>query len=110
MSTFSNDIKKKEEDGAGWGGLSTTAAERRTEKQEEHAAKCVLACSGLPDGAIDGGWTAAGMSNAARKLEDALNEILKLSHCQISVAHTIAKKALNCMYKQKYPELQRDES
>jgi len=30
------------------------------------------ACEGLPDGALDGGWTAAGMSAYAAKLEQAL--------------------------------------
>lgn len=39
---------------------------------DEYAAKCVAACAGLPDGALDGGWTAAGMSAYAAKLERAL--------------------------------------
>ncbi len=31
--------------------------------------KCIQACSGLPDGALDGGWTAAGISAYTKKLE-----------------------------------------
>ncbi len=37
-----------------------------------HTRQCVQACVGLPDGALDGGWTAAGMSAYTKKLEDAL--------------------------------------
>lgn len=35
MSTFSSDIGPEEEDGAGWGGLVESAAERRERQQHE---------------------------------------------------------------------------
>jgi len=35
MSTFSGDIGPEEEDGAGWGGLVESAAERRERQQRE---------------------------------------------------------------------------
>lgn len=35
MSTFSSDIGPEEEDGAGWGGLVESAAERRDRQQRE---------------------------------------------------------------------------
>jgi len=41
-------------------------------QSEEHTVKCVNARAGLPDEALDGGWTAAGMSAYAKKLEDAI--------------------------------------
>ena len=53
-----------------------------------------MALAGLPDGALDGGWTAAGMSAYARKLEDALNEILILQTERIADAYVIAGEAL----------------
>lgn len=56
--------------------------------------KYIKALAGLPDGAIDGGWTAAGMSAYARKLEDALNQILCLSEAHIGDAYIIAGEAL----------------
>ena len=37
---------------------------------EEFAEKCVKACAGLTEDELDGGWTAKGISNYARKLED----------------------------------------
>lgn len=37
-----------------------------------HAIKCMKACSEIPDGALDGGWTAAVLDAYARKLEQAL--------------------------------------
>ena len=40
-----------------------------------YAEKCIHACSGLPDGAIDGGWTAYGMSTYAKRIE---TEIISL--------------------------------
>lgn len=52
------------------------------------------ACEGLPPFALDGGWNAAGMSAHARKLEDALNEILILPTDQIGDAYVIAGEAL----------------
>ena len=69
-------------------------ADRREELKAEYAEKCRKACEGLPDGAIDGGWTAAGMSAYARKLEDALNQILCLSEAHIADAYIIAGEAL----------------
>jgi len=41
-------------------------------KNSEHAEKCIQACAGLPGDALDGGWTVAGMSAYAKKLEDAI--------------------------------------
>ena len=41
-------------------------------QNEEHTVKCVNACAGLPEGALDGGWTAEGISAYAKKLEDAI--------------------------------------
>ena len=76
MSTFSNGIPE-EEDGAGWDGLGPTAAERRAEEREAHAEKCVKACAGLPDGALDGGWTASGIIAYAKSLEDLLTDLRK---------------------------------
>lgn len=37
---------------------------------EQRAAACVAACKGLPDHALYGGWTAAGLSRYAKSLED----------------------------------------
>lgn len=45
---------------------------------EAHAkliAACVNACEGLPDGALDGGWTAKGLSAYAKCLEDTRDEL-----------------------------------
>jgi hypothetical protein len=42
------------------------------ERNDMDAEKCMKACEGLPDGALDGGWTAVGMSAYAKKLEDAI--------------------------------------
>lgn len=39
---------------------------------EQRAAACVAACEGLPDHALYGGWTAAGMSRYTKSLEDKL--------------------------------------
>jgi hypothetical protein len=39
---------------------------------EQRAAACVAACEGLPDHALYGGWTAAGLSKYAKSLEDKL--------------------------------------
>ena len=47
-------------------------ADRNEERRLEYAEKCMKACEGLPDGAIDGGWTATGMSAYAARLEQAL--------------------------------------
>lgn len=38
--------------------------------------QCVNACEGLPNDALDGGWTALGMSHYAKSLEDALAEAI----------------------------------
>ena len=43
----------------------------------DHTRKCVQACAGLPDGALDGGWTAAEMSAYAKRLEDTLLEVAR---------------------------------
>jgi len=64
------------------------------EKTARRIVACVNACEGLPAGTIDGGWTAAGMSAYARKLEDALNEILTLPTERIAKAYVIAGAAL----------------
>lgn len=64
------------------------------ERRLEFSEKCLVACAGLPDGAIDGGWTAAGMSAYSRKLEDALNQILTLPIGRIADAYVIAGEAL----------------
>lgn len=39
---------------------------------EEHTVKCLNACAELPDGALDGGLTAEGISAYAKKLEYAI--------------------------------------
>lgn len=39
---------------------------------DTHEEKCVSACAGLPDGALDGGWTAVGAIAYAKKLEEAI--------------------------------------
>ncbi len=52
------------------------------------------ACEGLPPFALDGGWNATGMNAYARKLEDALNEILILPPDRIGDAYVIAGEAL----------------
>lgn len=65
------------EDGVGWGGLVPSKAERLAEKRQEHADKCTKACAGLPDGALDGGWTAAGIMAYAARLEQALAPFAK---------------------------------
>ena len=44
-----------------------------------HEEKCVAACSGLPDGALDGGWTAAGIIACTIKLEDEILVLKKLN-------------------------------
>lgn len=41
-------------------------------RNDMDAEKCMKACEGLPDGPLDGGWTAVGMSAYAKKLEDAI--------------------------------------
>ena len=37
---------------------------------------CVNACAGLPNDALDGGWTAAGLSEYAKRLEQQRDELL----------------------------------
>lgn len=59
-----------------------------------HAEKCVAACAGLPVGALDGGWTALGMSSYTKHLEDALNEIVCLATDRLANAYVIAGEAL----------------
>ena len=39
MSTFSGNIGREEEDGAGWGGLVPTKAERERDKRDAQVAK-----------------------------------------------------------------------
>ena len=68
--------------------------DRREELKAKYAEKCMKACEGLPDGALDGGWTASGMSAYARKLEDALNKIVCLGTERIEDAYVIAGDAL----------------
>jgi len=42
-------------------------------QNDEYAEKCVKACAGLLEDALDGGWTARGLSDYAKSLEiDAL--------------------------------------
>lgn len=50
-------------------------ADYQAELRLAHAERCLTACEGLPDGAIAGGWTAAGMSAYAKKLEDEIIEL-----------------------------------
>ncbi len=50
-------------------GDDIEVADHQEERRAEYAEKCRIACEGLPDGAIDGGWTAAGMIAYAKKLE-----------------------------------------
>src|ERR1017187_2820159 len=54
---------------------ATDLVRERWNRREDDKYRKALA--GLPDGAIDGGWTAAGMSAYAKKLEDALNSIIQ---------------------------------
>jgi len=42
---------------------------------KEYIEKCVNACDGLPDGALDGGWTARAMIDYAKKLEEEKSSI-----------------------------------
>ena len=44
---------------------------------DEYAEKCVNACAGLTEDALDGGWTAEGISAYAKKLENELTLLLK---------------------------------
>ena len=39
---------------------------------------CVNACAGLPQDALDGGWTALGMSKYAKSVESQRDELLEL--------------------------------
>lgn len=61
---------------------------------QSYAEKCIAACAGLPNGALDGGWTALGMGSYAKRLEDALNDILCLNTDQLANAYIIAGSAL----------------
>jgi hypothetical protein len=63
-------------------------------EEREVMEKYRKACKGLPDGAIDGGWTALGMSSYAKRLEDALNEILCLDTDQLANAYIISGEVL----------------
>ena len=56
---------------------STSPISRLSEDREAHAEKCVKACAGLPAGALDGGWTAAGMNAYAKSLEDLVAHLRK---------------------------------
>jgi len=42
----------------------------------ERIVACINACAGLPQDALDGGWTAAGISQYAKKLEQQRDELL----------------------------------
>jgi hypothetical protein len=46
------------------------------EANAKHIVACVNACEGLPDGCLDGGWTALGASQYAKKLEAINAELL----------------------------------
>lgn len=54
---------------------------------EQRAAACVAACEGLPDHALYGGWTAAGLSRYAKSLE--------ATQASAPVSPTGAKRALH---------------
>lgn len=41
----------------------------------KHAEKCIKACAGLPEGALDDGWTAAGISAYASTLEKIVKDM-----------------------------------
>jgi len=56
---------------------ATGEASRLLEEAANEIERLSRTLDGLPDGAIDGGWTAAGMSAYARKLEDALDSIIQ---------------------------------
>ncbi len=43
----------------------------------KHIVACVNACKGLPDGCLDGGWTALGASQYAKRLEIINTELLE---------------------------------
>jgi hypothetical protein len=47
------------------------------EANAKHIVACVNACEGLPDGCLDGGWTALGASQYAKKLEAINTELLE---------------------------------
>lgn len=48
-----------------------------SEANAKHIVACVNACEGLPDGCLDGGWTALGASRYAKKLETINAELLE---------------------------------
>ena len=47
------------------------------EANAKHIVACVNACEGLPDGCLDGGWTALGASQYTKKLEIMNAELLE---------------------------------
>ena len=74
--------------------LACKLVELAIAEEREATGKYRKACEGLPDGAIDGGWTALGMSSYAKRLEDALNEILCLNTDRLANAYIISGEVL----------------
>lgn len=52
---------------------------KKCKSSEEYIEKCVKACDGLPNNALDGGWTAKGIIAYAKKLENLAEQIIKSS-------------------------------
>lgn len=75
-------------------GFMLEVVELAIAEEREVMEKYRKACKGLPDGAIDGGWTALGMSTYTRALEDALNNIICLETDRLANAYVIAGEAL----------------
>ena len=75
-------------------GFMLEVVELAIAEEREVMEKYRKACKGLPDGAIDGGWTALGMSTYTRALEDALNNIICLEPDRLANAYVIAGEAL----------------
>ena len=51
-------------------------AEVKNREDRNRIVSCVNACAGLPQDALDGGWTSAGISAYAKKLEQQRDELL----------------------------------
>ena len=57
--------------------------DRREDIRAEYAEKCRKACEGLPDGALDGGWTARGLIDYTVKLERELKRAIRQNECDM---------------------------
>lgn len=62
---------------------ATGETSRLVEEAANEIERLSRALNGLPDGAIDGGWTAAGMSAYAAKLEYELKRAIRQNECDM---------------------------